>query len=84
MLTETVENTKDAYGKDLEVRIYGKADGEFSLYEDDGKTFNYEKGEFRVRKLTISQSSKTGKEEVIIDKAPKMFGNITKWNFMTK
>ena len=84
MLSETVENTKDAYGKDLEVRIYGKADGEFSLYEDDGKTFNYEKGEFRVRKLTMSQSSKTGKEEVIIDKAPKMFGNITKWNFMTK
>ena len=46
----------------LEIRIYPGADGEFTLYEDEGDSYNYEKGYYatitfkwndRARKLTI-------------------------------
>ena len=82
MLTESVMNTKDAYGKELEVRHYGKKDGTFNLYEDDGKTFNYEKDEYRIRKLTMTNG--VGNAEVIKNNAPAMFGPVSKWRSMTK
>ena len=31
---------------DLEVRVYAGADGEFTLYEDEGDNYNYEKGKY--------------------------------------
>jgi alpha-D-xyloside xylohydrolase len=46
----------------LEIRVYPGADGTFTLYEDEGDTYNYEKGQYatitfqwndRARKLTI-------------------------------
>jgi alpha-D-xyloside xylohydrolase len=30
----------------IELRIYPGADGQFSLYEDENETYNYEKGQF--------------------------------------
>jgi len=48
---------------DLEIRIYEGADGEFTLYEDEGDNYNYEKGLYseikfewndKEKKLTIS------------------------------
>lgn len=39
----------------LELRKYGKSDGEFNIYDDDGRTFNYEKGEYAVVKATVSK-----------------------------
>jgi alpha-glucosidase (family GH31 glycosyl hydrolase) len=47
----------------LTVTIYPGADGRFTLYDDDGVTFNYERGEFnrvdmswddRTRRLSIN------------------------------
>jgi alpha-glucosidase/alpha-D-xyloside xylohydrolase len=46
----------------LELRVYPGADGSFTLYEDDGRTFDYRKGEWmgigmawddRARRLTL-------------------------------
>ena len=48
----------------LEIRVYPGADGSFTLYEDEGDNYNYEKGAYatitfhwndRTRKLTIGQ-----------------------------
>jgi alpha-D-xyloside xylohydrolase len=36
----------------LEIRIYKGADGAFTLYEDEGDTYNYEKGQFSTIALT--------------------------------
>ena len=56
-----------------ELRIYPGSDGEFTLYEDDGKTFDYKKGAFsRVslhwsdasRRLKISRAADGGKARV--------------------
>jgi alpha-glucosidase (family GH31 glycosyl hydrolase) len=38
----------------LEIRHYGSKQGMFMLYDDDGETFNYEKGQFRWRKLEVT------------------------------
>ncbi len=49
----------------LELRIYPSADGQFTLYEDEGDNYNYEKGRYstinfqwndRKRELTIGDS----------------------------
>jgi alpha-D-xyloside xylohydrolase len=38
--------------QDLEkIKVYPGADGDFTLYSDDGKTYAYEKGDFRVTNL---------------------------------
>ncbi len=38
--------------QDLEmIKVYAGADGDFALYTDDGKTYAYEKGEFRMTNL---------------------------------
>ncbi len=41
------------------VRIYPGADASFTLYQDDGKTYNYEKGESKITHLVWSDA--TGK-----------------------
>jgi alpha-D-xyloside xylohydrolase len=37
----------------LEIRHYGRAPGEFRLFDDDGETFAYERGECRWRRLEV-------------------------------
>ena len=40
------QHTGEVVEGPLEVRIYPGADGAFTLYEDDGRTFNYRNGEW--------------------------------------
>jgi alpha-D-xyloside xylohydrolase len=86
MLKEVVGNTEKVYGQPLEVRHYGKSAGSAELYEDDGKTFDYDRGEFGRRKLTVVKDGNgfKGSESVLESNGPEMFGPVTKWTFMTK
>ena len=34
-----------------QVLVYPGADGNFPLYSDDGKTYSYEKGDFKITQL---------------------------------
>lgn len=50
---------------DIEVRIYGGADADFTLYEDEGDNYNYEKGrhstiDFKLRGRTLTISKRSG------------------------
>jgi len=49
-LGSPVESTNDAQ-KIERVRIYPGADADFTLYDDDGKTYAYESGKSRITKL---------------------------------
>ena len=40
----------------LEVRHYGEAPGKLALYDDDGETFGYEKGEYSWMQLAAGFS----------------------------
>lgn len=76
ILTKSVKNAKEAYGHDLELRHYGKTLGTFDLYEDDGKSFDYDQGKCRIRKLTVDKNGKLT-EIITTNNAPAMFGKIS-------
>ncbi|OCX52167.1 ABC transporter substrate-binding protein [Mucilaginibacter sp. PPCGB 2223] len=40
---------------DIEVRYYGDKPGVYRLYDDDGETFNYEKGEYSFRDIKVEK-----------------------------
>ncbi len=69
----------------LEVRHYGDKTSSFNLYDDDGVTFNFEKGEFSFTKLSVikdKQGNLIG--EAIQVPNGKIFGysKEIKWKFM--
>ena len=41
-----VQYSSEKAWDDLEIRVYPGADGQFTLYEDEGDNYNYEKGHF--------------------------------------
>ena len=71
---------------DLEIRYYGEKPGRYMLYDDDGETFNYEKGDYSFREIKV-EKDKSGKLKGTISAPvkgkPNSVGNVT-WNFMTK
>ncbi|MBC8182186.1 DUF5110 domain-containing protein [candidate division KSB1 bacterium] len=70
----------------LEVRHYGKSEGTFLLYDDDGETYNYEKGAYTLRELKVSVDEKGKLIGSISEVKPGLhwsYGEI-EWNFMTE
>lgn len=70
----------------LEIRHYGKADGFYRLYDDDGETFDYERGAYSWRDIRVTRDKK-GRLRGSISKAEKgKPDNIAtvSWKFMTK
>ncbi len=41
-----MQSTEDISSASTEIRIYEGADGQFTLYEDEGNNYNYENGVF--------------------------------------
>ncbi|ATP55774.1 ABC transporter substrate-binding protein [Pedobacter ginsengisoli] len=52
----------------LEIRYYGSKPAKYQLYDDDGETFNYEKGAYSFREINISKTT-DGKLKTSISKA---------------
>lgn len=44
---------------DLELRVYPGQDGTFTLYEDEGDNYNYEKGQYTLIRMTWDDASHT-------------------------
>lgn len=69
---------------DLEIRHYGEKPGRYLLYDDDGETFNYEKGEYSWREIIVVKDNK-GKWKGIFAASekgkPNNVGEVT-WKFM--
>ena len=55
-LGKPVESTNETQGL-AALRIYSGSDGEFDLYADDGNTYNYEEGDFRMTHLHWSDAT---------------------------
>jgi alpha-D-xyloside xylohydrolase len=71
---------------DLEIRHYGNQPSQYKLYDDDGETYNYEKGEYSWRTIKIEKDQSGKLKGIISDDVkgkPNSIGNIT-WTFMTK
>lgn len=54
-----VQYTSEKSMDTLEIRVYKGADGAFSLYEDEGDNYNYEKGSFTVIPFKWNEKNKT-------------------------
>ena len=54
-----VQYTSEKPWDDLEVRVYAGADGQFTLYEDEGDTYNYEQGAFTQIRFRWSDADRT-------------------------
>ncbi len=71
---------------DIEIWHYGEKGSTYQLYDDDGESYDYEKGSFSWRAITVSKG-KDGKWQGNISNAekgkPDNIGKVT-WKFMTK
>ena len=71
---------------DLEIRHYGRAEGCYRLYDDDGETFDYEHGACSWRELRVERQPNgrlKGSVSAPEKGKPNSVGRIT-WKFMTK
>ncbi len=70
---------------DLEIRYYGEKPGQYLLYDDDGETFNYEKGQYSWRQINIQRTANGIKGNISAPEKnkPNTLGKIT-WTLMTK
>jgi len=53
-----IQTTKEIQ-KDITLKVYTGANGEFTLYEDEGVNYNYEKDAYSTIKFTYDEASKT-------------------------
>lgn len=70
---------------DLEIRHYGQKNAQYRLYDDDGETFAYEKGQFSWRTLTAErQADGQWKGNISAPESgkPDTVGKVS-WKFMT-
>jgi alpha-D-xyloside xylohydrolase len=65
---------------DLEIRYYGEKPGKYELYDDDGETFDYQKGAYSWREIKVE--NKKGTISGPQKGKPNTIKNIT-WKFMT-
>ncbi len=64
----------------LSVRYYGTQPGSFNLYDDDGETFDYEKGDFGWTKLEV----KNGKGQQLPTQGKAWRYSGVNWEYMTQ
>jgi alpha-D-xyloside xylohydrolase len=57
-LGDAIQHTKENQ-KDLTLYVYGGKDGTFTLYEDEGTNYNYEKGAYATIPFTYNDATKT-------------------------
>ena len=71
----------------LEIRHYGQEAGAYALYDDDGSSYDYEKGEFtrmNIRVEVAADGSKTGSVEVPKGKKVWSFNGEYRFHYMTR
>jgi alpha-glucosidase (family GH31 glycosyl hydrolase) len=65
---------------DIEIRYYGTKPSTYRLYDDDGETFNYEKGDYSWRLIQVSNRKGTISDP--LKGKPNTIGKVT-WKYMT-
>jgi len=70
----------------LEIRHYGTAEGSFDLYDDDGRSYNFEKGDYSFTRLSVSKDKRgrlLGSVSSQVPGKPFSYNNDVVWKFMT-
>ncbi|MCA8975267.1 MAG: DUF5110 domain-containing protein [Planctomycetes bacterium] len=74
MLAAAASRTRAAVGGKIELRHYGTAPGRCRLYEDDGATFAYRHGAYRLRELATDDGGYA--ERTLHDASAPLWGTI--------
>ncbi len=84
-MMQPAENISRAETLALEVRYYGNKENNYMLYDDDGETFDYEKGDYALTELTVrpKPDGKLVGASKKLDKNVFHYGKIT-WRWMTE
>jgi len=53
LIDETLQTPKPGEQTPVTIRVYGKADGEYYLYDDDGDSFSYRSGQYNRVKISV-------------------------------
>ncbi len=80
MMQPMLHTPKAGEKVDLEIRYYGEKPGRYMLYDDDGETFNYEKGAFSWREIKVQKNSSgalVGTVSAAIVGKPDTVGEVT-------
>jgi len=70
---------------DLEIRYYGQRPGSFQLYDDDGVSYDYEKGAYSWRTITVFKDDNgqlKGRISDPVSGKPNTVGKVT-WKWMS-
>ncbi|MDP4270202.1 MAG: glycoside hydrolase family 31 protein, partial [Bacteroidota bacterium] len=54
---DVMQYASEKKGEDIEIRVYQGKDGKFSLYEDEGENYNYEKGAFSTISFEYNEAT---------------------------
>ena len=84
-MMKQIKNTREwKKNTNLEVRVYGNKTNEFVMYDDDGKTFDYEKGNYSQKsfKTSIKDGKLSGSVEDVKSEGNWSYGKIN-WNFIS-
>jgi alpha-glucosidase (family GH31 glycosyl hydrolase) len=70
----------------LEIRQYGQKASTYSLYDDDGKSYNYEKGDYTRIQVQVTLDKKGGKTgKIVVPKGKQVWSfSDFKFRFMTE
>jgi len=69
----------------LEIRYYGHAASQFELYDDDGKTFDYEKGQYTCISLVTQRSGARSVHKTLLPKGRPVWSYSSfQWHEMTR
>lgn len=85
MMKAALHAPKASEKVDLEIRFYGSKPSMYLLYDDDGETFNYEKGDYTFREIRVTRNAAgalAGTISPAIKGKPNTIGEV-KWKFMT-
>jgi alpha-glucosidase (family GH31 glycosyl hydrolase) len=85
MMPARLQSPKAGEKVDLEIRYYGEKPGRYLLYDDDGETFNYEKGDFSWREIKVEKDKKQQMKGTISNPEkgkPNTIGKVS-WRYMT-
>ena len=86
MKTPLLHAPKAGEKVDLEIRHYGEKPGSYMLYDDDGETYNYEKGAYSFREIKLFKNDNgewVGTISAAIIGKPNTIGEVS-WKFMTR
>lgn len=82
MIPEVRTTAEWVAGQPLEIRVYGTGGGSFDLYDDDGGTYDFEKGDYTIKRFTALPDG-THSVKDMVSAGGWTYGSVT-WRKMGK